>query len=129
MKEEARKELSGAVGWAAAMIALAFVAAFAHRQGYIDDDMKVRVIAMNGLWIAWYGNRIPKAFVPSACARAAKRVIGWSMVLSGLVYAGVFAFAPMPLALTLGTGAVLTGILVSLGYSLWLATKAKTKTA
>jgi hypothetical protein len=129
MKEGARKELSGAFAWAAAMIALAFVAAYAHRQGYIDDDMKIRVIAMNGLWIAWYGNRIPKTFVPIACALAAKRVIGWSMVLSGLVYAGVFAFAPMPLALTLGTGAVLTGILVSLGYSLWLATRTKTKTA
>ena len=125
MNEEARKELSGAVAWAAAMIALAFAAAYAHRQGYIDDDMKVRVIAMNGLWIAWYGNRITKAFVPRACARAAKRVIGWSMVLSGLVYAGVFAFVAMPLALTFGTGVVLTGILVSLGYCLSLAARAR----
>jgi hypothetical protein len=129
MKEESRKELSAAVVWAALMLGVALAAAYAHRQDYIDADMKIRVIAMNGLWLAWYGNRIPKAFVPSACARQAKRVIGWSLVLSGLVYAGMFAFAPIPLAFTVGTGAMLAGIVVSLGYSLWLAAKAKAKAA
>lgn len=125
MKEETRKELSAAVVWAVLMLGVALAAAYAHRQGYIDADMKLRVIAMNGLWMAWYGNRIPKAFVPSSCARQAKRVIGWSLVLSGLVYAGMFAFAPISLAMTYGTAAVMAGIAVSLGYCLWLAAKAK----
>lgn len=129
MKEGVKKELIPALAWAAGMIGVAFAAAYAHRQGYIDADMKTRVVAINGLWMAWYGNRIPKAFVPSACARQAKRVTGWSMVLSGLVYAGMYAFAPIPLAFSFGTGAVLAGIAVSLGYCLWLAAKAKAKAA
>lgn len=129
MKEETRKELSAAGVWAVVMLGVALAAAYAHRQGYIDAVMKTRVIAMNGLWLAWYGNRIPKAFVPSACARQAKRVVGWSLVLSGLVYAGMFAFAPIALAFTYGTGAVLAGIAVSLGYCLWLAARAKAKSA
>ena len=41
---------------------------------------------------------MPKAVVPSAYARQATRVAGWSMVLSGLVYAGLWAFAPIPVA-------------------------------
>ena len=45
--------------------------------------------------IAWYGNRMPKAVVPDACARQATRVGGWSMALSGLVYAGLWAQSPM----------------------------------
>jgi hypothetical protein len=125
MKEVVKKELIPALAWAAVMLGVAFAAAYAHRRGYIDADMKTRVVAMNGLWMAWYGNRIPKAFVPSACARQAKRVVGWSLVLSGLVYAGMFAFAPIPLALTVGTGAVLAGIAVSLGYCLLLAARAR----
>ena len=120
MKAAVKAELIPALAWGALMLGVAFAAAYAHRLGHIDADTKLRVIAMNGLWMIWYGNRAPKAFAPSACARQAKRVVGWSLVLSGLVYAGMFAFAPIPLALTVGTGAVLAGIAVSIGYCLSL---------
>jgi hypothetical protein len=126
MKETMKKELIPALAWAAVMLGVAFAAAYAHRLGYIDADTRLRVVAMNGLWLAWYGNRMPKAFVPSACARQANRVMGWSLVLSGLVYAGMFVFAPIPLALTVGTGAVLAGIAASLGYCLSLRATPKT---
>ena len=80
---------------------------------------------MNGLMIAWFGNRMPKAVAPSAYARQVARIGGWSMVLSGLVYAGLWAFAPIPVAITGGCVAVGAGIAVTLGYSLWLRAKAK----
>ena len=80
---------------------------------------------MNGLMIAWYGNRMPKTVVPSACARQARRVAAWAMVLSGLVYAGLWAFAPIPVAIWGGSGAVLAGVAVTLGYCLSLRAKAK----
>ena len=79
---------------------------------------------MNGLMIAWYGNRMPKAVAPSACARQATRVAGWSLVLSGLVYAGLWAFAPIPVALSVGCGAIVAGIAVTLGYCLSLRARA-----
>jgi hypothetical protein len=119
------KELTTSLAWAGSMIALALGATFARKQGYINGDTVLRVIAMNGLVIAYYGNRLPKAVVPSACARQAMRVGGWAMVLSGLVYAALFAFAPIPVAVAVGVGAVAAGVAVTLGYSLRLRARAK----
>ncbi len=94
------KELIASLAWGGGIIALALGATFARQLGYIDGDTVTRVvIGANGLMVAWYGNRMPKAVVPSACARQAKRVGGWSMVLSGLVYAGLWAFAPIQVAM------------------------------
>ncbi|TGX52916.1 ammonium transporter [Sphingomonas gei] len=101
------------------MIALALGASFARRLGYIDQEMVIRlVIGINGIWIAWYGNRMPKTFLPNAGARRARRVASWAMVLSGLVYVGLFAFAPIQVAIIGGCGAVAAGMLVTLGYCL-----------
>ena len=120
------KELIASLAWGGGILALALGASFARQRGYVDSDTVTRVvIGMNGLMIAWFGNRMPKAFVPSAGARQAMRVGGWSMVLSGLVYAGLWAFAPIPVAIIGGCGAVVTGIAVTLGYCLSLRARAE----
>ena len=119
------KELIGALAWAGGIITLALGASFARKLGYMDDDTVKRVvIGMNGLMIAWFGNRMPKVVAPSIYARQITRVGGWAMVLSGLVYAGLWAFAPIPVAITVGCGAVVAGIAVTLGYCLWLRVRA-----
>jgi hypothetical protein len=41
-----------------------------------------------------------------------------------VVYAGLWAFAPLPVALWVGCGAVVAGMAVTLGYSLWLRGRA-----
>ena len=110
---------------AACIVFLALAARFAHAYGYIDSDVTLRAVAMNGLLIAYFGNSIPKKMAPSTCARQALRVSGWSMVLSGLIYAGLWAFAPIPVAETLGTGAVLAGVLGTLGYCLSVSRRAR----
>lgn len=84
------------------------------------------MIGLNGLMIAWFGNRMPKAFVPLEWARRVRRVGGWSLVISGLVYAALWAFAPIPLAVAGGTTAVLAGILVTVGYCLTVRGRVKT---
>ena len=114
------RNLMASLAWAAGMIALALAANFAHKLGYIDGDTVKRVVAMNGLWLAWYGNRMPKAVVPSACARQVRRVGGWAMVLSGLAYAGLWVFAPIPVAIWGGCGAVVAGLATTFGYGFWL---------
>ena len=126
MNKEMNKELIGALAWAGIMFALALGATFAHNLGYIARDTVQRVVFIPiGLWMAWNGNRIPKNVVPHARAGQAQRVAAWSLVLSGLVYAGLFAFAPMPVAMWGGSGAVLTGVVVTFGYCLSLRDKAK----
>jgi hypothetical protein len=120
------KELVAALAWGGGMIALALGATFARKLGYIDGDTVRRVVTgIFGLWLAWCGNRMPKTFVPNAFARQARRVGGWSMVLSGLIYAGLWAFASIPVAVWAGSGAVVAGIAVTIGYCLTLRGKAK----
>ena len=111
------KELIASIAWGAGIIALALVATLARKAGYVDGDTVTRVvIGVNGLMIAWYGNRMPKALAPSPRARQVARVAGWSFVLSGIVYAGFWAFAPIQVAVIGGCGAVLLGMAVTFGY-------------
>jgi hypothetical protein len=119
------KDLTGSVAWGAGIIAVALVATLARQMNYIDGDTVTRIVlAVIGLMVAWYGNRMPKAFAPSATARQVTRVGGWSMALSGLLYAGLWAFAPLSVALFVGCGAVLAGIIVTIGYCLSLRARA-----
>jgi len=122
------RELIGPIAWGGGIILVALGMTLARRWGYVDGDTVTRVvIGLNGLMIAWWGNRMPKAFVPSAAIRKANRVAGWSMVLSGLVYAALFAFAPLQLAVVGGCGAVIVGIAVTVAYCMSLRGKPKSR--
>jgi hypothetical protein len=120
------KELIMGIAWGGGIVALALGATLARQLGYIDSDTVTRlVIGMNGIMIAWYGNRMPKILAPSDTARRLARVAGWSLALSGLIYAGFWAFAPIPVAVIGGCVAVGAGIAVTLGYCLSLRAKAR----
>ena len=120
------KDLIGNFAWGIGILVLALAASFARRQGYIDNETTTRlVIGATGLMIAWMGNRLPKTFVPGVKARQARRVAGWSLALSGLVYTGLWAFAPIPVAVAGGCGAVIAGMVVTIGYCLSLRDRAK----
>jgi hypothetical protein len=123
-----KRDLLVALAWGGGIILLALGATVARSQGYIDRDTVLRVvIGINGLMIAYYGNRAPKAVAPSIYAAQIARVAGWSQVLSGLVYAGLWAFAPIPIAIWVGCGAVLAGMIVTMGYCFWLRAKARSQ--
>ena len=120
------KEVVGSLRWGVGIVALALGATFARKLGYMDGEAVTRLVTgANGLMIAWFGNRMPKTFVPSAWARELRRVAGWSLVLSGLVYAGLWAFAPISVAVVGGSVAVAAGIAVTIGYCVSLRAKAK----
>jgi hypothetical protein len=120
------RDVIGSLAWGVGIVVLALAATFARREGYIDGDVVNRIVmGATGLMVAWFGNRMPKAVVPGAWGRQANRIGGWSMALSGLVYAGLWAFAPTDVAVIGGSGAVILGIAVTLGYCLSLRGKAK----
>ena len=120
------KDLSAILAWGGGIIAVALAATLARQAGLIDGDTVTRIVfTVIGLMVASYGNRMPKAFAPSAAARRVARVGGWSMALSGLVYAGLWAFASFDVALWLGCGAILAGMAVTIGYCISLRSKAK----
>lgn len=115
-----------AFAWGGAILLLALGAKFAFNHGYIARDTMLRlVIGINGLMIVYYGNLVPKAVAPNANVRQVMRLSGWSQVLSGLVYAGLWAFAPISLAVSLGTAAVATALIVTLGYCFWLKSQGR----
>ncbi len=119
------KDLMGSLAWGLGILLLALAASQARRMGYLEAETVTRmVLGATGLMIAWSGNRMPKVFVPELWARKARRVTAWSMVLSGLIYAGLFAFAPMQLAVAGGVAAVLIGIAVSFVYCFSLRSRA-----
>lgn len=118
-----KKEILVGLAWAAAIMLVALAARFAREHGFIDPETTQRVVAMNGLVIAYYGNRAPKAIAPSALARQVARFSGWVLALSGLVYAAFWAFAPLPLAMTIGTGSLAAGVIMIIGYCIGLRTK------
>lgn len=125
MNPDRKSELLAALLWAGVILALALAATAARKAGYIEADIATRiVIATIGLSVVWQGNRMPKAFVSGACARQARRVGGWAMTLSGLVYAGLYAFAPLDIAFVYGCGAIAVGMVVMLGYCAALRGKA-----
>ena len=122
------RDLIGSLGWGIGVLVLALCASYARRHGYMDGDTATRlVVGANGLMVAWFGNRMPKTFVPDAWARQVRRVGGWAMALSGLVYAALWAFAPIPVAVAGGSGAVLAGIAVTFGYC--FSVRAKSRSA
>ena len=114
-----KKQVIADLAWGIGIVVLALGATYARQLGYIEGETVTRlVLGATGLMVAWFGNHMPKTFVPSARARQAQRVGGWSMALSGLVYAGLWAFAPFDVALIGGCGAILVGIAVTTGYCL-----------
>jgi hypothetical protein len=120
------KELTSALAWAGGMIGVTLAAVVAKKLGYIDGDTTTRIaVGISGLMIASYGNRMPKALVPDACARQATRVGGWIFMLNGLLYAGLWAFAPIRVAAVVGCGALVAGLAVMIGYGYWLRARAK----
>ena len=120
------KDVMNSLAWGVGIVVLALIATGARKLGYIDGDMVNRIVlGATGLMVAAFGNRIPKTFTPSAGARKAQRVAAWSMVISGLIYAGLWVFAPFQTAVIGGCAAILIGMAVTFGYCLSLKNRAK----
>lgn len=124
------KELASDFAWGIGIVVLALASTYARKLGYIEAETVTRIVmCATGLMVAWFGNRMPKRFVPDAWARQATRIGGWSMALSGLIYATLWVFAPTQLAVVAGSAAVMLGILVTIGYCLLLRNRAGTRAA
>lgn len=115
------KDTRTSLGWGIGIVGLALLATLARRYDIIGEDMPTRlVLGVTGLMVVWLGNRLPKTIAPSRHRRQVQRMAGWSMVLSGLVYAAVFAFAPLHIAVFVGCGAIILGLAVTVGYTVSL---------
>ena len=100
------KPIAQALVLAAVFLGVAFALRYAGAAGWISEDLSRRIVqVIIGLGLAAYGNLMPKqggkprGSAPAETAtQAALRVGGWSMALAGLVYAALWAFAPLAFA-------------------------------
>ena len=121
-----KKDLIISIGWGAGIVVLALVATYARKIGVLDQEGVERVVlGATGLMVAAFGNRMPKAFAPTAAAQQVTRVGGWSLTISGLIYAALWAFAPFQVALVGGCAAIILGMAVTFGYCLRLRSRLK----
>ena len=119
-------ETKVSLAWGVGILVLALGLSAARSAGHIDHDTVTRIVlGATGLMVAWFGNMMPKRFVPSELARKVHRVGGWSMALSGLIYAGAFAVLPVQTAVFVGGGAVVAGLAITIGYCQSLRAKAR----
>jgi hypothetical protein len=89
-----------------------------------------------GLTLAAYANLMPKdvgrwraSATAAARAQSALRVGGWSMTLAGLAHAGIWAFAPLPVAHVAAIAVVASAMLITLIYAARTLVACRTKQA
>ena len=108
------------VGVPIALLTLAIVGAtfIARRLGWVDGDAGVRLaMAISGLTIVYFGNRIPKeAPTRSPRAQTVRRFAGRVMVLAGLLNAGIWVFTPMEFAVLASMVPLILAIVAIVAY-------------
>jgi hypothetical protein len=133
------KKMSVAIVVGILFLATAAALTYAQTLELIGHDAAKRTMqVLSGLMLAGYANLMPKdvgRWRPSALAvaraQSALRVGGWSMTLAGLVYAGLWAFAPLGFADVASMIVVASAMLITMVYGGWtlLACRSKHTTA
>jgi len=125
----AKKSIRRSLALAGFVVAGSLLLTVAHKIfGWIDSETTTRgVMVLIGLMLAAVGNSMPKQqegpppqSVGEISARQSiTRVGGWAMLLGGLIWAGLWAFAPRGLAQVGSIAAVATAVVVMLAYTIW----------
>lgn len=121
------RRLGSAMALGALILGVAAGLRYAESAGVLDADIARRTMqVLIGLGLAAYANLMPKQTSranasPLAVARtqAVLRAGGWSLTLAGLVYAGLWGFAPLAFADNASMIGVAAATLLTLGYAVW----------
>ena len=120
-----RNRLAVAIALAIFIIAAALGLRYAADAGWIGDEAAKRIMqVIIGLNLAGYANLMPKQLAPmrrspliEARMQSAVRVGGRAMTLAGLIYAGLWAFAPIWFADPASLVAVAAAMALMLAYA------------
>lgn len=125
----AKKSIRGALILAGVQVGGALLLTLANKLGWIDSETTTRgVMVLIGLMLVVVGNSMPKKQEdgpPSQTVgdivvrQSITRVGGWAMLLGGLVWVGLWAFAPRDVAQVGSIAAVATAVVVMLVYAIW----------
>jgi hypothetical protein len=117
------------IAFAASILAGAALYKVAEHRGWLPPDRDGRFVqAIIGLTLVVFANFIPKNLKRWRTAEAerraqiASRVAGWSFALAGIVYAAVWLLAPLAIADTASTVAVVCALVVTFATTVWACT-------
>lgn len=123
-----KRRMGFALAVAAGILATSALSRYLQATDVISAEAGRRLIqVVVGLALGVWGNYMPKSLITpvstAVCAtgraRSAIRVGGWSMTLAGLSYAGLWAFAPLPLAKVGSTAALIVAMVIMFTYGAW----------
>ena len=125
----AKSSIRGALILAGIQVGGALLLTLAHKQfGWIDGETATRgVMVLIGLVLVITGNAIPKkqegppsqTISDVAARQSILRVGGWALMTGGLIWVGLWAFAPRDIAEVGSIAAVATSVVVMVVYSVW----------
>ena len=123
------KRTSLALAVAALILGTAVALKYAEGLEIVTADSSRRTMqVMIGLILAAYANVMPKDIGQwrastrgATTSQSVLRFGGWLMTLAGLAYAGLWAFAPIPVADVAATVVVATATLLMATYATWAA--------
>ncbi len=119
------KSLRGWLVIVGLQIAGGLLLSLAYRQGLLNTEGMIRgAMVLIGLGLAASGNRIPKTTdgpaphtLPLAALRQkVLRIAGWMMMLGGLAFAGLSAFAPLQFGLVAAPIVLGVSLAIGLGF-------------
>lgn len=126
------KRIQISLGLAAAILGLSLGLSFLDNTALLSENGANRIMQIAiGLLLAGYGNFMPKDIEntgSSPRAFTAVRVGGWALTIGGLIYAGLWAFAPYPVADAWSMISVGIAVLITLGYGAWCWMGGRSKT-
>ncbi len=121
------KPILQSLAMAAAMLLATALLKYAAVTHLIGPEVATRgVQVVIGVWLAAYANFMPKT-LPSAhpsirlaaLRQSILRFSGWLFTLSGIAYAGFWAFAPEPIARVGAIVAVACALVGTVAYTTW----------
>jgi hypothetical protein len=105
---------------AAVLIVPSTALVVAKHLGLVGGEVPTRVaMALTGLMLAAYANAGAKAVARTARRQTGQRLAGWVFVLGGLVYAALWAFAPLEIAGPASLLVIGSGLAWVIGYCVW----------
>ena len=126
----AKRTIRSALVLAGVQLAGTLLLVLANKLGWIDSETTTRgVMVLIGFMLMTIGNGMPKQQEgpPSQTVRdiavrqSITRVGGWMMMLGGVIWVALWAFAPRDLAEVGSIAAVGTTTLVMIVYAIWRA--------
>jgi hypothetical protein len=125
----AKSSIRGALILAGIQVGGALLLTLAHKQfGWIDGETATRgVMVLIGVVLVITGNAMPKkqegppsqTISDVAARQSILRVGGWALMTGGLIWVGLWAFAPRDIAEVGSIAAVATSVVVMVVYSVW----------